>query len=138
MRYENEQAIKENTAYSKFSTEAILLRRAANLIDLDDTALKTKEPKPKKIKEEAKENPVQKTLEAYSEIKKESKDESKNNDLEVSIQSVIALAKTKMNEGISRSDIKKKITELGAEQILDLTEDKLIEFHSYLQNLKVA
>lgn len=135
------EAVKENTKEVKFNSEMSVINNESikNIIKGHFQVSVVKEevekaPKPKKVKEESKEevkeNPVEKTLSAYAEIKK---DEVKE---EITVQSAIALAKDKMREGIVRIDIKKKISELKADEIAELTQENLVIFYNWLKDLK--
>jgi hypothetical protein len=140
------EAVKENTREVKFSSEMSVINNESikelfsNTIsnvalNIESEVKHTeKASKPKKVKEETKEevkeNPVEKTLAAYAEIKKEEAKE------EITVQSAIALAKDKMREGVVRSEIKKKISELKAEEIAELTQENLAIFYNWLKDLK--
>lgn len=144
------EAVKENTIKVRLNSEILIInnksiqdlfsRELSGRAGLDKNSepeikdIAEKAAKPKKVKEEAKEevkeNPVEKTLAAYAEIKKEEAKE------EITVQSAIALAKDKMREGIVRIDIKKKISELKADEIAELTQENLVVFYNWLKDLK--
>lgn len=89
-----------------------------------------KERKPRKSKEEAK------TEESKPIVKDEFDDELDEAPIMVTAESVKNKAKAKIGEGHDRIAIKKMISDLGAESILDLKPEALVKLDKQLDQLK--